>query len=481
MNVAALKPPSRTNRRDEALVIGAGVSGLLAARALARRFGRVTILDRDDPVEDGVFRKGVPQGRHLHSLATRGSRLLESFFPGLDAELAAAGAPLLDQTADTITEMPTGRMPRFYSGITMRAASRPLIEGAIRRRVCAEPNVRFVRGVEATGLIHRHGDDAVAGVGARTRGAGSGHEMQFAADLVVDASGQASRAPRWLREAGYGAPEETVVDAGLGYASRWYKVPEDFDGDWGGLAVLPGWPNNPRGGTLRRVEGGLWTAVLTGSGGDYPPTDPGEFLEFAASLPSPLIHAAIVDAEPVSPVYGYRRTANRRRHYERMSLPAGFLVLGDAATTLNPSYGSGMTSAALSARALDESLRSTGLRGRRSLKRLGRRFQRRQVRAVAPCWTTTTSNDAQWAATSLDGLNAPRRLAHGVSEQVMALAAESPRTARTMFEVKNVLRSPAAMLRPGILAPALWRALSGGGDSGKRRVGARNRRSLGGG
>lgn len=486
MNHGNISPLPPEARRGEALVLGAGISGLLAARVLARRFGRVTILDRDESPGDGVFRKGVPQGRHLHSLATRGSQLLEDFFPGLDAELAAAGAPLLDQTADTVTEMPTGRMPRFYSGITMRAASRPLIEAAVRRRVSAEPGVRFVCGVEATGLILRHyGDavtgDAVVGVGARTRGARPGREMEFAADLVVDASGQASRAPRWLREAGYGEPEETVFDAGLGYASRWYRVPEEFDGDWGGLAVLPGWPDNPRGGTLRRVEGDLWTAVLTGSGGDYPPTDPGEFLEFAASLPSPLIHAAIVGAEPASPVYGYRRTANRRRHYERMSLPAGFLVLGDAATTLNPSYGSGMTAAALSARALDECLRGTGFRGRRSLSRLGRRFQRRQVKAVAPCWTTTTSNDAQWAATSLDGLNAPRRLAHGVSEQVMALAVERPQTARTMFEVKNVLRSPAAMLRPGILAPALWRTLStGGADAGKRRVDTSDRRSLGG-
>ncbi len=79
-----------------------------------------------------------------------------------------------------------------------------------------------------------------------------------------------------------------------------------------------------------------------------------------------------------------------------------------------------------------------------------------QVRAVSPCWTTTTSNDAQWAASGLEDLSPPRRLAHGVSEQVMALATRSPGTVKTMFEVKNVLRGPAAMLRPGILAPALW-------------------------
>lgn len=239
-------------------------------------------------------------------------------------------------------------------------------------------------------------------------------------------------------------------------------MPEGFEEDWLALAVLPGWPDNPRGGTLRQVEGGLWTAVLTGSGGDYPPTDPADFLEFAASLPSPILHVAISAAEPVSPAYGYRRTANRRLHYEKMELPAGFAVMGDAATTLNPSHGTGMTAAALSAAALEGCLADLGpRRGARALSRFGRRFHKAQVRAVSPCWTTTTSNDAQWAAAGVEYLNAPRRLAHGVSGQVMALAAESPGTVRTMFEVKNVLRSPAAMLRSGIFAPALWRSLSG--------------------
>jgi hypothetical protein len=123
----------------------------------------------------------------------------------------------------------------------------------------------------------------------------------LSADLVVDASGAGSRAPRWLEEIGYEAPEETVVDARLGYATRWYRVPEGFSGDWTGVAVLPGWPETTRGGTLRRVEGGLWTAVLIGTGGDYPPTDPEEFVAFAASLHSPAIHDAIKEPSPHRP------------------------------------------------------------------------------------------------------------------------------------------------------------------------------------
>ena len=450
-----------------AVVVGAGMGGLLAGRVLAQRFERVTVLERDALAPqpgspDAPRRKGVPQGRHLHSLAARGWEILERFFPGLDAELAGAGCPRLDQAADAITELPVGRLPRFRSGITMRAASRGLLEERIRRRVEAEPAVRFLSGREVVGLETGE-DGAVSGVRTRLRDGTAGDTTEVVgADLVVDASGAGSRAPRWLAGLGYEAPEEEVVDARLGYATRWYRVPDGFTGDWKGISILPGWPHSPRGGTMRRVEGGLWTVVLVGIGGDYPPTDEEEFVEFARSLHSPAIHDAIKDAEPVSPVYGYRRTANRRRRYDRARLPENFLVLGDAACVLNPSYGSGMTAAALSAEALDACLQRpphrasddlAGLRG------LGRRFHKAQVRAVAPCWTLTANSDRQWASANPDALGPARKVLHRVSEEVMGLAVEREDVARALLETKNLLKPPSALLRPGILLPALWRAV----------------------
>lgn len=473
MKSTAKRSTRKSSRaRDHAIVIGAGIGGLLAACVLAGHFGRVTVLERDALSEGPEFRGGVPQARHLHSLATKGSEVLEEMFPGLDGELALDGAPLLDQTYDTVTELPSGQLPRFRSGITMRAVTRSRLEWRIRERVEARSGVRFLSRVDVTGLLSDR--RTVTGVRLRPRGSGTGEEAgHLGADLVVDASGGGSKAPRWLSELGYEPPGETVVDAGLGYASRWYRVPEQFAGDWKALAVLPSWPDNPRGGTLRQVEGGQWTAVLTGSGGDYPPTESGKFVEFARSLPSPLIYDAIKDAEPLSPAYGYRRTANRRLHYEEAKLPERFLVLGDAATMLNPSYGSGMTAAALSAEALDDCLSER--RGSRSLRGLSRRFHRRQVRAVEPCWTTTVSNDAQWSASGVEDLDPARRFAHRVSEEVMELAVESPETAKTMFEVKNVLKHPTALLRPGILLPALWRTVAGSRSLARKR---RRQRSM---
>jgi len=431
------------------VVVGAGVSGLLSARVLSEGFDRVTLVERDALPHGAVARKGVPQARHLHSLAARGSEILEELLPGFDAELAAAGCPLLDQAADAVTALAPGRLPRFPSGITMRAASRALVERRIRARLEGDSKIDLLPGREVVGLVP--GPGGVSGVRTLVRADGSTERLS--ADLVVDASGASSRAPRWLEEMGYGGPRETVVDARLGYATRWYRVPEDFAGDWTGAAVLPGWPETTRGGTLRRVEGDLWTAVLIGTGGDYPPTDPERFVSFAASLHSPAIHDAIKDAEPLSPVYGYRRTANRLRHYERMRLPGNFLVAGDAACVLNPSYGQGMTAAALSAMALRECL-NRGLP-----PNLSRPFQRRQRKAVAPCWTATTNSDAQWAAGGLEDLGPARRVLYRISEEVMKLAVEREDVARTLLGVKNLIEPPASLLRPGILVPALARTV----------------------
>src|SRR5687768_1833886 len=78
--------------RQKALVIGGGIAGLLAARALSEAYAEVLVVERDDRPEQAGTRPGAPQSFHLHQVLPRGEQILESFFPGFLAEMQAGGA-----------------------------------------------------------------------------------------------------------------------------------------------------------------------------------------------------------------------------------------------------------------------------------------------------------------------------------------------------------------------------------------------------
>jgi 2-polyprenyl-6-methoxyphenol hydroxylase-like FAD-dependent oxidoreductase len=66
-----------------AVVIGASVGGLLAARALTDYYDEVTVLERDVLPKTDEPRKGVPQGRHAHGLLARAAKFSNNGFPAL--------------------------------------------------------------------------------------------------------------------------------------------------------------------------------------------------------------------------------------------------------------------------------------------------------------------------------------------------------------------------------------------------------------
>ena len=72
-----------------AIVIGGSIAGLLSARVLSEAFDEVLIVERDSLPErlpqNAAERTGVPQSPQPHILLTQGYRLLEEFFPGLEA------------------------------------------------------------------------------------------------------------------------------------------------------------------------------------------------------------------------------------------------------------------------------------------------------------------------------------------------------------------------------------------------------------
>jgi hypothetical protein len=50
-----------------AVVLGASIGGILAARVVSEAYERVTVLDRDSLPVHAENRRGVPPGRHGHA------------------------------------------------------------------------------------------------------------------------------------------------------------------------------------------------------------------------------------------------------------------------------------------------------------------------------------------------------------------------------------------------------------------------------
>jgi hypothetical protein len=107
-----------------AVVLGGSLAGLLAARVLTDHFERVTLIERDAYPETPEVRKGIPQANHVHGLLLRGRQVLEELFPGLQDEMIAAGAPLLDMANDIAWFTRAGWGIRFPSELKVLAWAR---------------------------------------------------------------------------------------------------------------------------------------------------------------------------------------------------------------------------------------------------------------------------------------------------------------------------------------------------------------------
>ena len=114
-------------RYSSAVVIGASMSGLLAARALSSHFERVTVVERDVLPEGAALRKGVPQSGHAHGLLTGGYRIMDEYFPGMMDELEALGAPSCDVVGDFLWFQFDRWKLRHDSGLRGITVSRPCL------------------------------------------------------------------------------------------------------------------------------------------------------------------------------------------------------------------------------------------------------------------------------------------------------------------------------------------------------------------
>ncbi|MFE2285327.1 FAD-dependent oxidoreductase [Streptomyces sp. NPDC059443] len=434
---------------DHAVVLGAGMAGLLAARVLARRFPRVTLIERDElPQEGPEFRPGIPQSRHAHILWSRGLYLMEKMLPGLTGKLVEAGASLLETPRDFLWLSPADWF-QSVPGTKVLVAGRDLLDRTVREEVLRDGRIRILAGTAATGLVAGPDGRSVAGV--RLRDA-----APLAARLVVDATGRTSKTTAWLAELGHPAPEVTRYDPHLGYSSRYFERPADPARRWHGMYVQSR-PDLPRGGVLVPQDGDRWLVTLIGNGEHAPPVKDEEFFAFARSLRSPALYDAIRDATPLSSPTAFRSTANEWRHYERLERwPAGLVVLGDAACRFNPVYGHGMTVAALAAEALAKEIRTLDPE---RIAAASRRIQRSTTAAAAVPWQIATSEDMRYAVTEGPPPDRATRFLQNYMSRVMVGANTDPVISGRFFGVLSLTDSPNTLLSPATVIRVLskWR------------------------
>jgi 2-polyprenyl-6-methoxyphenol hydroxylase-like FAD-dependent oxidoreductase len=426
-------------------VIGAGMSGLAAARAVADHFEEVIVLERDSLPADAIPRTGTPQSWHLHALLGGGQRALGELFPGFELDLARAGAVSLRAGLDLRFERPGyDPFPQRDLGWHIYSMSRPLIEFTLRRRVEQHGNITLRQRCRALEIVASPDRAAVTAVLHET--ADGGRET-LSADLVVDASVRGSGTLALLQSIGRPLPEETRVGVDIGYASAVFAIPDDAPSDWKAVVTHPSAPQSGRGCFLMPVEGNRWMVALSGRRGDWPPADGDEFLAYARTLRTPTLYDAIKQAKRVGEINRFGFSESVWRHFERVEgFPRGLLPIGDLLCRFNPIYGQGMSVAAQEASLLHRVLQSRAVEPD-PLAGLAEIFlSEAQVLIDAP-WAMSTVPDfvypetqGQRPADFDNALNFSRALAR--------IAAQDPAVHKLMLEVQHLLKPRSAYRDP---------------------------------
>jgi deazaflavin-dependent oxidoreductase (nitroreductase family) len=435
-----------------AVVVGASVGGLAAARALSDHYGSVIVLERDELPDGNAPRQGVPQGVHSHVLLAAGLREFERLLPGFREDLVSAGGTVIDVCSELHLSRYHRVWPRVASGLEVVSLSRPMLELVLRERVAKLPAVEIRAHVAVTALMGT--PDAVTGVVLTTG-------EHIAADLVVDCTGRAGRSNRWLTDLGLPVPEQVDIKIGLGYATRLYRRGSDDLPGWKGIYTLPEPPHETVVGVTFPIEDDRWLVGLVGWHADELPDDDVSFTAAVRALPHPAIATLVDRVQPVTDPVTARLRSNHRRLFERLDrVPAGYVALGDSICSFNPFYGQGMTVAVQEALALGTALERHG----RASVAMVRDYYRAAAEVVTVPWQMAVDGDFAYPQTS-----GPRPRGVGFrnafATRLMLASQVIPDLKATFFGVLQLVAPPEELMKPRVVMQVMRHG---------RRPGSRN-------
>jgi 2-polyprenyl-6-methoxyphenol hydroxylase-like FAD-dependent oxidoreductase len=432
---------------QRAVVLGASMGGMLAARVLADFYQTVTVVERDVLPDDPTNRRGVPQGRHAHALLRRGGQIIDELFPGILNELVAAGAPVLDDGDLSKIWMSVGGhqlirvgTARDQQAMTMYAPSRPFLECHVRRRLRAVPNVTILSGLDAAAMTSSADRNRVIGVRVVNRD--SGAEQELTADLVIDAMGRGAHTPNLLESLGYGRPVEEHIVMRTCYVSQPLRIPP---GTVEQLVAVGAAPGRPTGMFLLGYENDTWIFTVFGMVGHEPPGDLAGMVSFAQEYTPAHVLAAVRGAEPLGEVIRHRMPSSQWRRYDKMRrFPEGLLVCGDAICSFDPIYGQGMTVSALDAVALRDCL----VRGRHDL---ARRYFRAAAKSIGVAWRMGAGSDL--AFPEVQGRRSlSMRASNRLADWVLTACESDAVVVEKFFRVNNFIDPPVRLMHPSFIS-----------------------------
>lgn len=464
---------------SRAVVIGASIGGLLVARALADHVDEVIAIDRDTPPAEPGIRRGASQGGAAHLLLDSGRQAMERLLPGLFDELRAAGGNQADMGEVCCYQSGHYKI-RAQTGLSVAVQSRPFLEHHVRQRVSALEGVQLRYGLVCRGLVasggrirgvrvSESGRASESGVRSSESGVMSSEsgvrshdsdvlsseisgsedavEELLEADIVVIACGCGSQAVRWTEELGVPAPPTQTVNIGLGYASRLYENMPEVPNERPAIITYGVRPRAKVHGLAFGVEHGRVLVSGMGYHGEYPGREAESFEAWFNQLETQDIARNLAQATPVGEVHSFRIPKQFRRHWQRVSLPEGLAVVGDAACGLDPIFGQGMSVVALQAAALQEMLARGPFKTRKVQKMVARKTDRP--------WLITAIEAARYGESAPDVRVPLVRFVQRFLDRVYAVSTHDRVVYRAFLDVIFLNRDATWLFRPSILARLL--------------------------